>query len=253
MYRALRAPRLDRGRQSTCRRGASAGIAAIAAVAAVTALAGCSHDGATTTGSTTAVSTHAGTASTRPAAASSTALPTGLPTGDADATAPAPAATSVTSAPAAISIASIGVHSALQPLGLEKDGSLQAPTKWQVAGWYADGVRPGDPGPAVIAGHVDSVNGPAVFSKLTQVKPGQSVTVTQRSGHKLAFVVDTVTRYPKNEFPTAAVYGPTPLPVLRLVTCTGDFNTTTHHYVDNLVVSAHLQARTPFSTVPTTK
>lgn len=251
MYRAPHEPGRDRGRPSH-RCGAIPGIAALAAL---TVLAGCSHDGATsgdaagTAGRTTAVSTYAGTASTQ----SPTATSTALPTGDADAAAPAPAATSVTSAPAAITIASIGVHSALQPLGLEKDGSLQAPTKWQVAGWYADGVRPGDPGPAVIAGHVDSVNGPAVFSKLTKVKPGQTVTVTQRSGHTLAFVVDTVIRYPKNKFPTAAVYGPTPLPVLRLVTCTGDFNTTTHHYVDNLVVSAHLQTRTPFSTVPTTK
>jgi hypothetical protein len=36
------------------------------------------------------------------------------------------------------------------------------------------------------------------------------------------------------------VYGPTALPELRLITCTGDFDRSAHSYLDNLVVTAHL-------------
>lgn len=214
-----------------------------AALGALTVLAACSPGGGTTTA--TAEPVH-------PSSTESTQS-TALPTGEADAAAPAPAATSSTSAPVAITIPSIGVHSVLQALGLNKDGSLESPSKWQVAGWYADGIRPGDPGPAVIAGHVDSVNGPAVFYQLKDLKPSQTATVTQRNGHRLTFVVDTVSEYPKNRFPTAAVYGPASLPVLRLITCTGDFNRAARSYVDNLVVTAHLKSPTLLSAVATTK
>ena len=216
----------------TARVPARAAVAIVAAVLASAALAGCSGAGKKVT-------------SSPPTATSSTeasAATIALPSGDPNAPAPAPAATSTTSPPVRVAIPSIGVTSTLQALGLEKDGTLQSPTQWQQAGWYSDGVRPGDPGPAVIAGHVDSVSGPAIFYRLTKVVPGDTATVTQADGRVLTFVVDTVREYPKNKFPSAAVYGPTALPVLRLITCTGDFDQAAHSYVDNLVVSAHLQS-----------
>jgi len=142
--------------------------------------------------------------------------------------------------PVRVRVPSIGVDSSLQPLGLQPDKTLQTPTQWDVAGWYAGGVRPGDPGPAVIAGHVDSRNGPAVFFRLRDLHVGDSVYVTTQSGRTLHFVVDTSQRYPKDRFPTEAVYGPTALPVLRLITCTGAFDAANHNYLDNLVVTAHL-------------
>ncbi|MDQ2838695.1 MAG: sortase [Actinomycetota bacterium] len=132
------------------------------------------------------------------------------------------------------------MQSRLQALGLNKDGTLQTPSQWQQAGWYSRGVLPGELGPAVIAGHVDSVSGPAVFFRLKELKPGDTAAVIQRNGHVLMFEVDTVQEYPKDKFPTALVYGPTPVPVLRLITCTGDFDQAAHSYVDNLVVSTHL-------------
>jgi sortase (surface protein transpeptidase) len=144
------------------------------------------------------------------------------------------------SPPVGISIPAIGVDSPLQALGLQADNSLQSPTEWAEAGWYADGVRPGDPGPAVIAGHVDSRNGPAVFFRLRDLHPGDDVYITTQSGRQLHFVVDTSQRFPKDRFPTEAVYGPTPLPVVRLITCTGAFDAANHNYLDNLVVTAHL-------------
>lgn len=144
------------------------------------------------------------------------------------------------SPPAQLAVPAIGVHTALQPLGLLLGGSLQSPSHWNEAGWYAGGVIPGQLGPAVIAGHIDSVSGPAVFYRLRELRPGDTVLVTQSDGHLLHFVVDGTQIYPKDNFPTAAVYGPTPIPVLRLITCTGEFDWRTHNYLDNLVVSAHL-------------
>jgi hypothetical protein len=144
------------------------------------------------------------------------------------------------SAPARLRISAIGVNAAVQPLGLLADGAMQSPSAWQIAGWYDGGVTPGDRGPAVVAGHVDSISGPAVFYRLRQLRPGDLAVIQRRDGRQLTFVVDSLAVYPKVAFPTAAVYGPTPLPTLRLVTCTGDFDWHAHTYLDNLVVSAHL-------------
>ena len=145
------------------------------------------------------------------------------------------------SAPVRLRISAIGVNAAVQPLGLLADGSLQPPNAWQIAGWYDDGVTPGDLGPAVIAGHVDSISGPAIFYRLRQLRPGDLAIVQRRDGRLLTFVVDSLAVYPKAAFPTAAIYGPTPLPTLRLVTCIGDYDWHAHTYLDNLVVTAHLR------------
>jgi sortase (surface protein transpeptidase) len=168
--------------------------------------------------------TAAHTSATTPA----TAQPPGAPAADPN------------SKPIRLVIPAIGVDSTLQALGLAKDGSLQSPTSYGRAGWYAKGVIPGSVGPAVIAGHVDSVAGPGVFFRLRDLKAGDRISVHRQDGTVLLFVVDDVHAYPKAQFPTTAVYGPTPLPVLRLVTCTGDFDYRERSYLSNLVVSAHL-------------
>lgn len=159
--------------------------------------------------------------------------------------APAPAAVSSSSPPVRLQIPSIGVDTALDSLGIDASGVLQAPRTFTRAGWFASGPIPGDPGPAVIAGHVDSRTGPAVFTRLPRLRPGSAVVVTLRSGRQARFVVQDTHIYAKNTFPTSAVYGPTPGPVLRLITCTGDFDHTTGHYRDNAVVTA-----LPLSTSP---
>jgi sortase (surface protein transpeptidase) len=184
----------------------------------------------------------AAAAPAHPVASSSTTETTTPPplVGSPNAKAPAPPAASKYGIPSRLIIPSIGVNTSLQSLGLAADGTMQAPSQWQVAGWYDKGVRPGDPGPAVIAGHVDSRNGPAVFYHLRNLKPGDRAQVHESGGRTLTFIVDTVQSYPKDHFPTAVVYAPTPNPVLRLITCTGDFDWTARSYLDNLVVSAHL-------------
>jgi sortase (surface protein transpeptidase) len=160
----------------------------------------------------------------------------GGPTGPAH---PAPRSTR-SAVPVRLIIPAIGVDTALEPLGLLSDHTLQPPSRWDTAGWYADGVRPGDAGPAVIAGHVDSTSGPAVFYRLRDLHRGDVVLIRQRTGRTVRFAVDTIETYPKDRFPTARVYGPRPLPELRLITCTGDFDTNAHSYLDNLVVTGLL-------------
>lgn len=140
-------------------------------------------------------------------------------------------------APTRLRIAKIGVDSALRSLHLDAEGALQAPADFGEAGWYADGTIPGDPGPAVIAGHVDSKFGRAVFYRLKELRPGDVVEV-RRASAWVGFRVTRVDRYAKDRFPTAEVYGPTPDAQLRLITCGGAFDRSVKSYVDNLVVYA---------------
>ena len=144
--------------------------------------------------------------------------------------------------PVSLRIPSIGVDSrSLVDLAKEADGSLEVPVDPADAGWFTPGPAPGQFGPAVIAGHVDGGGGPGVFYRLGELRPGASLEVTREDGSTARFVVDKVERYAKDAFPTAAVYGDsTPRSELRLITCGGDFDDETGHYVDNVVAYAHL-------------
>jgi len=144
------------------------------------------------------------------------------------------------SPPVRVEIPGIGVSSPLVRLGRNRDGTMQVPTDFQVAGWFAEGPQPGQLGPAVIAGHVDSRTGPAVFYRLRELRAGDTVQVERADGTRLRFVVEDARRYPKTSFPTAAVFGPAPWAALRLVTCGGDFDRSARSYQDNLVVFARL-------------
>jgi LPXTG-site transpeptidase (sortase) family protein len=146
------------------------------------------------------------------------------------------------SPPRRVVIPAIGVSSDLEDLTLTGDGSLSPPEDYRRAGWFTAGTEPGQPGPAVIAGHVDSPYGRAVFTRLDELAVGDDVTVERADDSAVRFRVTAIERYPKTEFPTDEVYGPVPGPELRLVTCDGTFNRTTHHYLDNLVVYATLAA-----------
>lgn len=141
-------------------------------------------------------------------------------------------------APASVRIPAIGVDSRLESLGREPDGAVEVPREWSQAGWFSEGPSPGQPGPAVILGHVDSRAGPAVFYRLHQLRRGDDILVTLRDGTTVKFAVDRVERHLKDEFPTSAVYFPTLEPTLRLVTCGGVFDTRARSYRDNIIVFA---------------
>jgi sortase (surface protein transpeptidase) len=142
-------------------------------------------------------------------------------------------------APTTLRIPAIGVRSDLQRLALDATGAIEVPV-FERAGWWADGPRPGQAGPAAILGHVDSRTGPAVFARLGELVPGDEALVDREDGTTARFVVSAVERHPKDAFPTAAVYGPTLEPGLRLVTCGGSFDRATGHYRDNVIVFAAL-------------
>ena len=142
------------------------------------------------------------------------------------------------SPPARIWIPSISVTSALVRLGLQPNGTLEVPSQFGVAGWWAGGPSPGEKGPAVIVGHVDSTAGPGVFYRLGRLRPGAVVWVSREDGASVEFVVQRVEQVSKTRFPTGEVYGPQPGAALRLVTCGGAFDGSTGHYVDNVIVFA---------------
>ena len=193
--------------------------AAVAGLLALSALAGCGGTG----------HQPAWIAAPASAVASGQAGGSSLPTTDPTATGTAP--------PERVRIPDIGVDAPLEQLHLLGDGSLGGPAQWADAGWYADGTRPGDIGPAVIAGHIDSEHGPAVFYKLDKLRTGSLIEVFE-DGRWLPFRVTSVDRYPKDAFPTARVYGPTPDAELRLITCGGAFDRARKSYLDNTVVYA---------------
>lgn len=148
------------------------------------------------------------------------------------------AAPSPVSAPAALTVSAIGVRSRLVALGLEPDGSLEVPSDFSLAGWYTEGARPGQPGPLVIAGHVDSRDGAAVFFRLGELAPGDLIEVIAVDGTTTAYTVERLERHPKDAFPTFAVYGATDQPSLRLITCGGRFDRSARSYTDNVIVYA---------------
>jgi len=144
------------------------------------------------------------------------------------------------SRPTRLDILSIGVHTSLLDLGLAADGTLQTPSKPLQAGWFHGSPTPGQAGPAVILGHVDScATGPAVFYRPCALKPRQSIRVTRLDHTVAVFTVDAVRTFPKKTFPTLDVYGNTPDPELRLITCS-DWNSHPHAYDGNTIVYAHL-------------
>jgi sortase (surface protein transpeptidase) len=140
-----------------------------------------------------------------------------------------------------IDVASIGASAAIDPLGLNRDGSLAVPKDFRRAGYYTGRSLPGEIGPAIIVAHVGSRSGPAVFARLSQIRPGAEVVVTRADKSRLVFIIDRLERHPKNAFPSEAVYGPTPDATLRLITCGGTFDQSTGHHRDNFIAFAHLR------------
>jgi hypothetical protein len=145
------------------------------------------------------------------------------------------------SLPVSISIPAIGVRSKLLYVGLNPNGTIQVPPLndpplTNEAAWYKYSPTPGEPGPSIIEGHVDSLKeGPSVFFRLGALKPGDLVDVTLADHQVAVFKITGVRLYTKSQFPTRTVYGLTGYPALRLITCGGSFDEDTHHYLSNIV------------------
>lgn len=145
------------------------------------------------------------------------------------------------SRPVRVDVPSIGVDAPIIDLGLQENGEVEVPPVADAdkVGWYRNGPTPGEKGPAVLIGHLDTSRGPAVFRKLPQLRTGAEITVKRADGSTAHFVVRSVEQVPKSGFPTDRVYGDTDRPELRLITCGGRVGGD-GHWTDNLIVYADL-------------
>src|SRR5665811_183946 len=185
----------------------------------------------------------AGVTSTTSAAVTTPAV--GRPAENESEVVPAPSETAEPRArtkliPISVMIPRIGVTSDLVDLGLNPDRTIEVPSDYDTAGWYRHRAVPGEPGPGVILGHVDSYTGPAVFFELSTLVPGDTVDVRRSDGSVARFSVSSVEQHGKriDEFPTERVYAWTDDATLRLITCGGEFNRSSRSYEDNIVVFA---------------
>lgn len=142
-----------------------------------------------------------------------------------------------------IYIPSLSIDAPLVTLGLKENGELETPANPKEVGWYKYGARPGEPGAAVLVGHLDSVHGPEIFYNLKNIKPGDGVEFYDNNGQKIIFIVNSVKSFSQDQFPTDLVYGPTEEPSLRLITCAGKFDFKKNTYSSNLVVFASLSEK----------
>ncbi|MGA4842061.1 class F sortase [Streptomyces sp. G45] len=179
---------------------------------------------------------HSGTASHPPPQPSAAEAATASPGVALPAAAPLPP-----SPPDRVRVPAIGVDAPLMGLGLTPQGSLDVPPPRHrnLAGWYEAGTTPGERGTAVVAGHVDNADGPAVFYRLGALRKGQAVEVERRDGSVALFAVDAVEVYDAKDFPDEKVYGAAARPELRVITCGGRYSKKTG-YQGNVVVFAHL-------------
>jgi len=146
------------------------------------------------------------------------------------------------SVPTRVRIPSLRVDAPVMRLGLDAADALQVPpsTDRNMAGWYQGSVTPGQRGSAVLAGHVDTLKGPAVFYNLGSLHKGNTVRITRADGRTAVFTVYGVEVYAKADFPTGRIYDDTPTPELRVITCGGGFSKATRSYLGNVVVYARL-------------
>ncbi|MCM0677251.1 class F sortase [Micromonospora phytophila] len=146
------------------------------------------------------------------------------------------------SRPVRLSVPTIKVSANVAPVGQARDGSIAVPPleRAQETGWYDRGPTPGEPGPAVIVGHVDTKSGPSVFYDLHKLRPGDTVEVTRADHSVVVFTVDSVEHFPKDQLPAERIYGDEGPPGLRLITCGGDWLGGRAGYADNVIAFATL-------------
>jgi len=142
--------------------------------------------------------------------------------------------------PVRIRIPAINVDTSFVELGIDENKEIEIPDSYEQVGWYEHGPTPGELGPAVVLGHVDSLSGPAVFYSLGQLNPGDKVEIDREDGTTAVFEVKTLERYEQDNFPTSLVYGDIDHAGLRIITCSGTYNRDTLRYDHNLVVYAEL-------------
>jgi len=140
-----------------------------------------------------------------------------------------------------IRIPAIQVDAPAVPVALDPEGWVDAPPAEDpnLAGWFSGAVSPGEKGTAVVVGHVDNRQGPAVFYGLGALEKGNRVEIGRRDGKTAVFEIYGIEVFDKNNFPGDRVYGNTGTPELRVITCGGGFSQQ-NGYDGNVVAFARL-------------
>ena len=155
--------------------------------------------------------------------------------------------------PARLRIPAVGIDATFEgPLGVNEDKTVEVPHSFTELGWYQYGPLPGEIGPAVILGHVDSYRGPAVFFNLKDTQPGDMIEIERTDGSRATFLITKLLKRQQSDFPTEAVYGDIDYAGLRLITCTGVYDHGTQVYSHNLIVFAKLVSEMPASSLSST-
>jgi len=138
--------------------------------------------------------------------------------------------------PTSLAIPALHVDAPVGAVATTPSGDLEVPPIGR-AGWYDAGARPGEPGRAVIVGHIDGATEPGVFQHVPEIRDGSQIVVRDAGGGTHSYSVVGKLQVPKSEFPASAVYGPSKSPVLVLVTCGGVYVPGVG-YSDNVIVYA---------------
>lgn len=143
--------------------------------------------------------------------------------------------------PSSIAIPAIDVNAAIEPVGILENGQMGVPQEVNNVGWFEPGIKPGSNGNAVLAGHVDSKTGPAIFFDLEKLEAGDEVIVKDAEGKQLTFVVQSKKSYERSLAPIEEVFGSSDAKKLNLITCTGDFDRAEGTHEERLVVYTELK------------
>lgn len=143
--------------------------------------------------------------------------------------------------PFRIQIPSINVDAGIEKVGLLENGQMGVPESFETVGWYEGGPKPGERGNSVIAGHVDSKKGPAVFFYLKNLKEGDEIIISDEKGKSLTFLVNDIKSYPTELSPVNDIFDYSYQSQLNLITCTGIYDRKTGNHSERLVVYTTLK------------
>lgn len=138
--------------------------------------------------------------------------------------------------PNRIEIPALDIDASIENVGLLEHGQMDEPSTMEDVAWYEGGYMPGEQGSSVIAGHVDSRTGPAVFSELEDLTQGDEIIITDEKGEEKVFVVQGSESYDRNDAPLQTIFGYSYRSQLNLITCTGEFNSEAGTHDERLVV-----------------
>lgn len=142
--------------------------------------------------------------------------------------------------PVGLRIGRISVDASVEPRGVDPDtGQMDVSDNVTEVGWYRFGPTPGEPGSAVLAAHVDlRGEGPGIFFNLRELEPGDRIEVLYDDGKTASFEVEARKTYSKEALPLDVIFRRDGPALLTLVTCGGDFDSSTSRYDSNVVVYA---------------